>query len=155
MCSYTNSSDLHHCRCFKIDPNDIDTCKEKLIERGFEQQIFEQDHGQVFGLKRKLLELLQIHLKIMPDGIIESELEPPPDFPSAHLNQKYSFPPHSGMPSLLDLINIDYSIISPIPETCKFPKIITPDNPLKWWEMVLIGLAAVGLGYVIIQALKK
>ena len=155
MYGYTNSSDLHHCRCFKIDPNDIDTCKEKLIELGFEQQIFEQDHGQVFGLKRKLLELLQIHLKIMPDGIIESELEPPPDFPGAHLNPKHSFPPHDRIPALLNFFKLDYTTILPIPKTCKFPKVIIPNNPLKWWVMLLIGLVAVGLGYVIIQALKK
>jgi len=31
----SNSSDEHHCRCFKINPSDIELCKEKLIELGF------------------------------------------------------------------------------------------------------------------------
>ena len=155
MCGYVNSSDIHHCRCFKIDPNDIEVCKTKLIKLGFEKQILEENHGQVFGLRYKLLELLQIHFKVMPDGIIESELEPPPDYPSAHLNQKYSFPSHDGIQAVLSHVEIGYTTIDPIPETCKLSNIIHPDKPLKWWEFMIIGLIAVGLGYVLIQALKK
>ena len=155
MCGYINSSDLHHCRCFKIDPKDIDVCKTRLIKMGFEKQSLEQNHGQVFGLKYRLLELLQMHFKVMPDGIIESELEPPPDYPGAHLNQKYSSPSHDGIRPLLNHIGIDYTIIEPIPETCNLSKILRPDRPMKWWEIMIIGLAAVGLGYLLIREFKK
>ncbi|AJM91723.1 hypothetical protein [Nitrosopumilus piranensis] len=151
-----NKSDKHHCRCFRINPSDIEICKTRLEEWGFELQPGgEEDHGQVFGLRRKLMELLQIHFKVMPNGIIESELEPPPEYPGAHLNQKHSYPPHDGIPILLDKIGIGYSIIPPIPDTCNLPKIIKPDGPLKWWEMLLIGVAAVGIGYLILQIFKK
>jgi len=151
----SNSSDEHHCRCFKINPNDIELCKERLIELGFEAPVAEENHGQVFGLRRKLLELLQIHLKVMPNGAIEAELEPPPEYPGAHLNQLHSYSPHDGIPVLLEHIGIQYAIIQPVPNTCHLPKIIDPDKPLKWWEILIIGLAAVGIGYLILQAIKK
>lgn len=151
-----NTSDKHHCRCFRINPEDIETCKTRLEEWGFEKQPGgEEDHGQVFGLRRKLLEILQIHFKVMPNGIIESELEPPPEYPGAHLNQIHSYPPHDGMPILLEYIGIKYIILTPIPDTCHLPKIIDPDKPLKWWEMLLLGVAAVGIGYLILQIFKK
>ena len=156
MNNWKNSSDKHHCRCFKINPNDIEICKKKLIEKGFEKQPGgEEDHGQVFGLRRKLLEILQIHFKVMPDGIIESELEPPPEYPGAHINQIHSYPAHEGIPVLLDHLGIRYTVIQPIPDTCHLPTMIDPDKPLKWWHFLIIGLAAVGIGYLIIRVLKN
>lgn len=150
-----NSSDINHCRCFKIDPKDIELCKEKLVALGFEAQIIEENHGQVFGLKHKLLELLQIHFKVMPNGVIESELEPPATYPGAHLNKKHSFSSHYGIPILLTSIGIKYEVIPPIPETCLHPEIINPTGPLKWWEMIILGLIAAGIGYLVLQSFKK
>lgn len=84
-----------------------------------------------------------------------NELEPPPEYPGAHLNQIHSYPPHDGMPVLLEHIGIKYTIIQPVPNTCHLPKIIDPDKPLKWWEILIIGLAAVGIGYLIVKTLKQ
>ena len=151
----SNSSDEHHCRCFKINPIEIELCKKRLIELGFEPQVAEENHGQIFGLRRKLLELLQIHFKVMPNGVIESELEPPPEYPGAHINQLHSYSPHDGIPVLLEHIGIKYTVIQPVPNTCHLPKIIDPDKPLKWWEILIIGLAAVGIGYLILKVIKK
>lgn len=152
----SNSSDEHHCRCFKINSNDIDFFKKKLIELNFEEQPGgEQDHEQVFGLRRRLLELLQIHIKVMPDGLIESELEPPPEYPGAHVNQLHSYSPHDGLPILLEHIRTEYTIIQPVPDTCHLPKIIDPDKPLKWWHFLIIGLAVVGIGYLMVKILKE
>ena len=151
----SNSSDEHHCRCFKIDPSDIKSCKAKLIKYGFEPPIAQENHGQVFGLKLRIEEILQLHLKIMPDGVIESECEPPPEYPGAHMNQIHSFSPHVGMPALLDHVGVLYDVILPVPDSCKVPKIFPTDRPLKWWELALVlGVGAL-LAYLIIQALKK
>ena len=123
---------------------------------GFEKQPGgEQNHGQVFGRRLRILELLQMHFKVMSNGLIESELEPPPEYPGAHLNQKHSYPSHDGLPTLLKHIGIKYTIIKPIPSTCHLPTIINPDRPLKWWEILLIGLAAVGFAYVLVQLIKS
>lgn len=32
-----NKSDKHHCRCFRINHEDIETCKTRLEEWGFEK----------------------------------------------------------------------------------------------------------------------
>ena len=91
----------------------------------------------------------------MPDGIIESECEPPPEYPGAHINQSHSFSPHIGISALLDHIGITYKIIQPVPDSCTTPIISLPDRPLKWWEMIVVGGIGVLLAYLIIQALKK
>ena len=79
----------------------------------------------------------------------------PSDYPGAHPNQKYRFPSHKGIQELLDLVEIDYAIIHPVPKTYSLPKIITSDKSLKRWEILIIGLLAVGVAYVLLQELKK
>ncbi len=37
----------------------------------------------------------------MPDGNIESEMEPPPAYPAAHLNQEHSYPAHQETEKVL------------------------------------------------------
>lgn len=150
MVKLKNTSDKHHCCCFKINPKDIQTCKTLLEECGFEiQPIGEEYHGQVFGLRCRLTELTQIHFKVMSNGIIESELEPPPEYPGAHINPIHSYPSHKEISILLEHIKIKYTIIPPIPETCRFPTIIAPNKPMRWWEMLIVGgVAAAGIKYL-------
>lgn len=151
-----NTSDKHHCRCFKINPNDIEICKSRLEKLGFEKQpVGEENHGQVFGLRNRFKELLQIHWKIMPNGIIESEMEPPPEYTGAHLNQIHSFPPHEDVKLLLNEMKLSYDIIYPIPKTCVTPIIVEPDKPLKWWEILVLGLAGAAAAFIIVKAAKS
>ena len=122
-----------------IRPEDIMICKKRLEGVGFEKQpAGEENHGQAFGLRYRLAEVLQLHFKVMPNGLIESEFEPPPEYPGAHLNQKHSYPPHEGLPFLLNNIGLKYTMCAPIPDTCNLPKIIKPDRPLSAWEMALV-----------------
>jgi len=151
-----NTSDEHHCRCFRINTSDIETCKIRLKELGFEQQPGgEEDHGQVFGLRFRFKKLLQIHWKVMSNGIIESEMEPPPEHPGAHLNQIHSFPPHEDVQVLLNKMNLQYNTIHPIPRTCVEPNIVEPNNPLKWWEILALGLAGAAAAFIILKATKS
>ena len=139
-----------------IRPEDIMICKKRLEGVGFEKQpAGEENHGQAFGLRYRLAEVLQLHFKVMPNGLIESEFEPPPEYPGAHLNQKHSYPPHVGLPFLLNNIGLKYTTCAPIPDTCNLPKIIKPDRPLSAWEMALVLLAALGVGYLFYQIFKK
>ncbi len=150
-----NSSDIHHCRCFKINLKDIEKCQSQLLELGFEKQPGgEEDHGQVFGLRYKLNELLQVHWKVMSDGLIESEMEPPPERPGAHLNQIHSFSSHETIEPILQSLDLRYETIHPIPDTCIDPKIIEPNSPMKWWHFLLLGLAGVAAAYIILKASK-
>ncbi len=150
-----NTSDVHHCRCFKISENDIKTCKTKLEELGFEKQpVGEQDHGQVFGLRYRLKKLLQIHWKVLPTGTIESEMEPPPEYPGAHVNPTHSFPPHKIVEELLNKMKIKCDILTPVPKTCIEPEIIEPNHPLEWQKMLILGLLGVVAAFIIIKAAK-
>ena len=156
MANRTNTSDKHHCRCFTLRSEDIAICKKRLEEAGFEKQpVGEENHGQRFGLRYRIANLLQIHFKVMPGGLIESEMEPPPEYPGAHLNQKHSYPSHELLLAMLNSIGIGYTMRTPIPDTCNLPKIIKPDRPLLWWEIILIGLAALVVSYLLYQIFKK
>ena len=132
------------------------TCKKRLEEAGFEKQPGgEEDHGQTFGLRYRLEKVLQIHFKVMPNGLIESEIEPPPEYPGAHLNQKHSYPSHEGLLLLLRKIGLKYTMNKPIPDTCNWPKIIKPDRPLSAWEMALVVVTAIGAGYLMYKIFKE
>ena len=151
-----NTSDKHHCRCFVIKRRDVPICRKHLEEMGFERQpIGEENHGQEFGLRYRIERVLQIHVKVMANGLIESELEPPPEYPIAHLNQRYSYSPHLGLPLLLSQIGLEYKIRTPIPDTCNLPEIIKPGRPLSAWETVLALLGIIVVCYLLYQGLKK
>ena len=92
--------DQHHCSCFSIKPEDIDDLKNQLEDLGFEDE-FQEDHGQVFGLILRVADDLQLHIKVMPDGMIEGEMEPPPAYPGAHLNPEHSYSAHKEIKEIL------------------------------------------------------
>ncbi|MFQ5787102.1 MAG: hypothetical protein ACE5H1_03900 [Thermodesulfobacteriota bacterium] len=139
-----NSSDQYHCRCFKISPQDIELCESKLREIGFENQIGgEEDHGQAFGLVGRVEEVLQIHFKVMPDGLIEGEMEPPTAYPGAHTNPEHSYSAHGQIAQILQQINIPYYLVGHVPETCLRPIIKKPNKPTHAW--VWAALLAIGI----------
>ena len=67
---------------------------------GFED-VLQEDHGQAFGLRYLLSGRKQLHVKVMPGGRIEAEIEPPPEYPFAHLNQAHSYSAHAEVVALL------------------------------------------------------
>ena len=84
----------------------------------------------------------------MPDGNIESEMEPPPAYPAAHLNQEHSYPAHQETEKILREAKIEYDIINPIPNTCLDRKIKKPDNPTHAAGFAIGGGAFLGIaGY--------
>ena len=138
------TQDQYHCRCFKISTQDIHLCESKLREIGFTEQIGgEEQHGQVFGLVGRVEEVLQIHFKVMPDGLIEGEMEPPTAYPGAHVNPEHSYSAHRQLAQILQKINISYYLIGHVPETCLRPIIKKPDKPTHAWVWGV--LAAIGV----------
>ena len=138
------SQDQYHCRCFKISAQDIQLCESKLREIGFTEQIGgEEQHGQVFGLVGRVEKVLQIHFKMMPDGLIEGEMEPPTAYPGAHVNPEHSYSAHRQLAQILQKINISYYLIGHVPETCLRPIIKKPDKPTHAW--IWGALAAIGI----------
>ena len=132
--------DSHHCHCFKVMSLSYETILE-MEQEGFKEQIFEEDHGQIFSRTKRLDEHTQIHLKILPDGTVESEIEYSPDYPIAHLNPTHSYSAHKETRKILNEFSIAYKLKSAIPTTCIQPKIVKAIDPIHW-----TGLAALVIG---------
>lgn len=152
MGSTAAQHDKHHCRCFTIDKNLIRWFRNVLISRGFERQVVEDDHGQEFGLRKRLTEHKQLHVKVMPDGLIEAEMEPPPEY-LEHLDHKYSYSPHSRVLRILRGVRIGFRSARPTPPTCKRPVVVHPKHHTSSKKVVgvavLVCIGAVLLGYAL------
>ena len=94
----------------------------------------------MFGRVLRVEDQLQLHIKVMKNGMIEGEMEPPPAYPGAHLNQEYCYSAHREIEKILQHINFQYSIISDIPFTCISPIIKKPDNPIHAKTIAAVGL---------------
>lgn len=120
--------------------------KDMLVRRAFEPVTLQEDHGQVFGLRRRLSEHEQTHLKVMPSGTIEAENEPPPEYPFAHLNQTHSYSPHRGIRKLLRDMGITFRVVTDVPDTCWRPVVVRPKSPVSRETLLVIGAVGIALG---------
>ena len=112
---------------------------------GFED-ILQEDHGQAFGLRYLLSRREQLHVKVMPSGLIEAEIEPPPEYPFAHLNQTHSYSAHAEVDAMLRGWGVGFRTARAVPEACLDPVVVSPRNPTHWSACVVWG-AAGALGY--------
>lgn len=136
------NEDPYHCNCFRVDPQHSEILETGLIENGFFNPL-QENHGQTFGLATNVDETLQFHLKKMPDGKIEAEIEPRIKF-IEHLNQKYSSPAHFQVKQVLDTLRIPYTQIS-YSTACIVGKIKRPSKTTSVVSVVIGGLAVVGI----------
>ena len=136
-------SDPHHCRCYQLSSLD-DNVLTKLVEGGFEDQILQEDHGQILGIRKKLDKYMQIHVKIMKDLTIESEIEYQPEYPFAHNNITHTYSAHKETQEIFNQLGIDLLLKQTPPLTCIKRKIIKAVKP-SHWTTVVVGLALAGL----------
>lgn len=135
-----NQNDPHHCHCFQIFSLNSETIS-KMKESGFNKQILEEYHGQVFSTTKRLDEHTQIHLKVLQDGTTESEMEYPPDYPVAHLNPTHSYSAHKETEIILNHFSIAYKLKRIPPITCIQRKIVKAIKPSHW--TVILGALVV------------
>ena len=150
-------SDPHHCHCFKILKNHFELFRTKLESIGFHDAIQIQK-GQIFGLIKNINDKKQIHIKVMPSGQIEAEIEPSQDFPIAHLNSKHSYSAHRQLQNLLHQLGIPYIKNWSMPLSCVRPLIVEPFKPTHVKVIVgaLIAVALVGIiGIVIAKSVRN
>ena len=102
--------DPFHCNCFAIDPRNSGVLHTNLLNNEFFNPV-QENHGQTFGLAKNLDNTLQFHIKTMPNGKIEAEIEPQTQYVE-HLNQNYSSPAHFQVKQILDTFRIPYRQIS-------------------------------------------
>ena len=129
---------------------------EAAMRRSGFEQVPERNHGQIFGLRRLLSRREQLHVKVMPDGLIEAEIEPPPEYPLAHINQKHSYSAHGQVARILRECGIGFQTVRAVPRTCLHPRprdgscdrsvIDRPDNPSHWTALALGMGVAIGAG---------
>lgn len=141
--------DKHHCRCYSVDKDEVWLLRDRLRDLGFERQIIEEGHGQVWGLRLKTSETEQMHIKARSDGRIESEMEPQPEYPFAHINQEHSYSPHPELGRLLRALSIGFQRVRDVPSTCRRIAAVRPKDPINWKEIAVGGgIAAAGIGLV-------
>ena len=153
-----NKNDQYHCHCFSIDELDIDEFREQLEEIGFKNTIWQNDSDFEFGLVLRIDEYTQMHVKVDSEGHIEAEIEYPPDYPIAHLNQKHCRSAHHELKEVFKVVQIRHKSKFFPPFTCLRPKIIPAINPshAKIIAGGLLALVAVGaLAYIISKEVKK
>lgn len=133
--------DRHHCRCFWVGRRSISRFRALLAKIGFEEQLLEANHGQVFGMRRRLSEREQVHIKVMQDGWIESEIEPPPEYPLAHVNPANSYSSHDAVRAILRECGIRFRMTVNVPPSCLNPAVVRPHRPTHWKKIA--GIASV------------
>ncbi|MGI0006617.1 MAG: hypothetical protein ACREAR_01315 [Nitrosotalea sp.] len=100
-----------------------------MISFGYHDPLFEEDHDQILSFAKRFSEYYQIHVKLMRTGRIEAEMEPPQDYPMAHINSTHSFSAHPELNLLLIAMQIPYKRKRTPPSTCTQRQIIPPQNP--------------------------
>lgn len=136
------SHDPFHCNCFAIDPRYAEILQTSLLGNGFFNPL-QENHGQTFGLAINLDKTLQFHIKTMPTGKIEAEIEPQTKYVE-HLNQKYSSPAHLQVKQVLDAFKIPYRQVSSS-VACLSGKIKRPSKTISVVGVVVGVIAVVGL----------
>jgi len=131
--------DSRHCRCFSISKSNFKDFESKLQNLGYSEPLFEDDHGQILGLTKRLSTNYQIHVKLMRTGRIEAEIEYPQDYPMAHLNPTHSFSAHLELNLLFIALQIPYKCKKKPPTTCIQRKIIPAQQPTHRDDFLAIG----------------
>jgi hypothetical protein len=121
--------DPHHCKCFVIDKELIPTFRKKLESLGFKDTVLQLPQGQLFGLIITNGDDKQMHVRVLPTGQLEAEIEPSHDYPFAHLNPKHSYSAHPELEQILRKMMITYHRKRIIPFSCIRRIIIEPNNP--------------------------
>jgi len=134
--------DPFHCNCFAIDPRYSVVLQTNLLNNGFFNPI-QENHGQTLGLAKNIDDTLQFHIKTMPSGKIEAEIEPQTKYVE-HLNQNYSSPAHFQVKQVLDTLRIPYRQISSS-ITCISGKIKRPSKTTSVVGAVVGVIALIGL----------
>jgi hypothetical protein len=131
--------DPHHCKCFSISKPYFQIFETKLLQFGYTEPIFEEDHGQILSFTKRLSTNYQIHVKLMRTGRIESEIEYPQDFPIAHLNSVHSFSAHAELGLLFIALQIPYKCKKRPPVTCINRIMIPAQKPTHRNDFLAIG----------------
>ena len=149
-----NQEDPYHCRCFSIHNSQFDNFRQQLENIGFKDTLLQENHGQVYGLVKRLDEYTQIHVKVIRNGSIEAEMEYPPDYPVAHLNQEHSYSAHYELQEIMNSFGIPHTFRINPPLSCLQRIRKFANNPTHAKVIAGVALGAVAIG-ALAYALSK
>ncbi len=134
--------DPYHCNCFVINPQNSEFLRTQLLVNRFFNP-FQENHGQTFGLAKNIDGTLQFHIKTMPNGKIEAEIEPQTQYVE-HLNKENRSTEHNYVKEVLDKLKIPYRQITSS-FTCLSAQIKRPSKTTSVVGAALGVLIVVGL----------
>lgn len=73
-----------------------------------------------------------MHVKVMPNDWIEAEIEPPPEYPLAHINQRHRYSAHRAVAAMLGKCEIRFRTAHDVPTACLDPIVDRPSKPAHW-----------------------
>jgi hypothetical protein len=143
------TGDPHHCKCFTILKPSLWEFERRMRASGYHEPMLEEDHGQYCSFAKRISEYWQIHIKLKTSGRMEAEIEPPQDYPMAHLNSNHSYSAHNDLSVLLAELGIPFTCRRTIPFSCTQPVVLTPLQPTHRNDFLTAGLtlAALDLGF--------
>ncbi len=149
------NEDNHHCRCHTISKEYVNRFKNSLLQEGFyDPSPLQENHGQIWGLVKKLDDFWQIHVKVMPEGLIEAEIEPRHAYPLEHLDQQNSFSGHQHVGYYLKKHRIPYRArIAPL--TCLIPGFKKPSNPMHISALAVIVGVVLGTVVAVVAIVER
>jgi hypothetical protein len=112
------------------------------------------NRGQKFGLTKRLDEETQIHVKLLENGVIEAEMEYPPDYPVAHLNSDHSYSAHNEIEQILNQGGFSFTRKIMPPITC-IKRIIKKAVKPTHVNTIIAGVAIVSALGIIAYMLSK
>ncbi len=112
-----------------------------MKSKGYHEPMLEEDRGQYCSFAKRLSEYSQIHIKLKTTGRIEAEIEPPQDYPGAHLNSIHSYSAHKELQAQLSILGIPFKCRRAIPLTCVNPQIVPPVQPTHRNDFLKVGAA--------------
>ena len=109
---------------------------------GYHDPMLEEDHGQYCSFANRLSEYTQVHIKVMTSGKLEAEIEPPQNYPGAHLNPAHSYSAHKELQAQLSVLGIPFKCRRAVPLSCQYPQVVLPVQPTHRNEFLKVGAVA-------------
>jgi len=120
----------------RVFVNDMQEVERILEREGFSSTILQiVKEGQVFGLVKKVNDVLEFHVRGFVDFTLDSEIE----FSREYFEHPYDCKPCYGVIfEILSRYEIGYSIIQPLPKDPEY--IMVPQTKTPWKPLVALGI---------------
>jgi len=127
---------------------DLNVIKKILLREGFYDPRILQTwkKGQVFGLVKRLNDLIEVHVRGYKDNTLDAEVE----LSREYLEHPYEVKPFYGLLiNILRRYGIPFRIISPIPPDPRY--ISVPENLTRWKPLLALAMIFAIIGLISVR----